>query len=507
VRTPYLTRGYLGDDAETARRFLADPHCARIYATGDLGRYRPDGMVEFAGRADGQVKIRGYRVELGDVEAALARHPGVSAAVASAGERPGGEVAIAAYVVARTEPGPEPPELRAFLRDHLPEHMVPAALATLPSLPLTPNGKVDRRALPEPRWDGAVADGVPLAPRTPAEETMAGIWATALGLPSVGIRDDFFALGGHSLLAVRVMAQVERTFGRGLPLAAFFHGEATVESLCQRLEADLDSGSPLLARAHTTGTRPPLFFIFSDESALLTLRHFLPALGADQPVYGLLPERHERRFDRTRTVEDLAQGVLLMLRDVQPRGPYYLAGHSLGGVLAYEMACRLEADGEEVCFLGVMDALTPTATRTWIDDWMSPAARLRRQRGRSPRQAIAKAWEVANRESRAALRRALGSQESIEPDQFDHDGSVAIRMRYRPGTFRGDVTVFSTEVSRSAGRNDTLGWDQVLPDLRRLRCHEVPGDHLSMLLEPNVQEVAVLLASCLESAQSAGVGV
>jgi amino acid adenylation domain-containing protein len=505
VRTPHLTRGYLGDGAETARRFLPDPHGARLYATGDLGRYRPDGLVEFAGRADGQVKIRGYRVELGDVEAVLARHPGVAAAVATTGERPDGETAIAAYATARTEPAPEPAELRAFLRDHLPEHMVPAAMAILPSLPLTPNGKVDRRALPPPRWDGGGPLGAsPVAPRTPAEATMARIWASALGLPEVGVRDDFFALGGHSLLAVRVMAEVERTFGRGLPLAAFFHGEATVESLCQRLGPDGDSdSSPLLARAHPTGTRPPLFFVFSDESALLTLRHFLPALGPDQPVYGLLPERASRRFDRNRGVEELAGGLLARLRGVQPAGPYHLCGHSLGGVLAYEMACRLEAEGEQVAFLGALDALTPDATRRWIDGWMSPAARLRRQRRRSPRAAIAKAWEVANRESRAVLRRALGGREAMEPDQFDHDGSVAVRMRYRPGRFSGELTVFSTEVSRSAGRSDTLGWDEVLPDPGRLRCHEVPGDHLSMLLEPHVEEVAALLADRLAAAQRA----
>ena len=218
-----LARGYLGQPALTAAKFVPDPFSdepgARLYRTGDLARRRPDGRIEFLGRVDHQVKIRGFRIEPGEIEAALLRHPRVAAAVVMA-RTDGPDKLLAAYVVPGGEDAPEIPDLRAFLAERLPAHMVPAAFVVLDAFPLTPSGKVDRRTLPAPDRS-RMGDGF-LPPRTPLEVEVAGIWGDVLGVDQVGLQDGFFDLGGHSLLATRVLARIEETFGVDMPLQTLF---------------------------------------------------------------------------------------------------------------------------------------------------------------------------------------------------------------------------------------------------------------------------------------------
>ncbi|WP_345144491.1 amino acid adenylation domain-containing protein, partial [Dactylosporangium darangshiense] len=215
---PGVTRGYGGRPELTAERFVADPFRAdgsRLYRTGDRARWRPDGQLEFLGRADAQVKVRGFRVEPGEIEAALSAHPGVAAAVVVADA---GQDRLVAYVVPVAEV-PAVEELRAWLRARLPEFMVPAVFAELAALPLTPNGKVDRAELGGARLE--LTSGF-VEPAGPTQEALAGIWAELLGVERVGAADDFFALGGHSLLATQVVSRVRVAFGLEVPVAAIF---------------------------------------------------------------------------------------------------------------------------------------------------------------------------------------------------------------------------------------------------------------------------------------------
>jgi amino acid adenylation domain-containing protein len=244
VRTPYLARGYANDAAATAARFRENPFggaaFGKVYYTGDLGRYRPDGTVEAAGRADRQVQVRGFRVEPGEVEAALVGHPRVRAAAVVPRAGADGGKTLAAYVVTRVEDAAA--VLRPYLAARLPDYMVPTAFIRLDALPLTANGKLDVAALPDP--ERAAAE-VYVAPRTAAEQVVAEIWAEVLGRERVGAEDDFFALGGHSLLATQVLSRVEQAFGVKLPVRALFE-EPTVAALAARLEA---SGQGTLAAA------------------------------------------------------------------------------------------------------------------------------------------------------------------------------------------------------------------------------------------------------------------
>ena len=219
-----LARGYLNRPELTAERFLPNPFTPgeRLYRTGDQVRWRPDGNLEFLGRLDQQVKLRGFRIELGEVEAVLGQHPQVREAVVLLREDHPGDQHLVAYVVSREEEAPEPGRLRDFLRDKLPEYMVPSAFVMLPRLPLTTNGKVDRRALPPPDRNRPELDQTYVAPRTPVEELLAALWAEALGVERVGIHDNFFARGGHSLLATRVLSRVQQACGVELPLRALF---------------------------------------------------------------------------------------------------------------------------------------------------------------------------------------------------------------------------------------------------------------------------------------------
>jgi acyl carrier protein len=232
-----MSLGYLGDPELTAQRFLTNPFTGepgdRIYRTGDLGRFLPNGEVAFAGRADFQVKIRGFRIELGEIEGRLKRYPGVKEAIVVAREEDG-EKRLVAYVVPEAEPAPAARELRDSLRQSLPEYMVPAAFVQLAALPLTPNNKVDRRALPAPEKVG-VERRAYVAPRTLAEELLAGIWAEVLKVERVGVQDNFFDLGGHSLLAAQVVSRLREAAQLELPLRALFQNP-TVEGLAGVVE-------------------------------------------------------------------------------------------------------------------------------------------------------------------------------------------------------------------------------------------------------------------------------
>ncbi|MEA2693507.1 MAG: hypothetical protein QOJ16_2894, partial [Acidobacteriota bacterium] len=234
-----LARGYLGRPERTAGSFVPDPFSgrsgARLYRTGDRARTRPDGSLDFLGRLDGQVKVRGFRVELGEVEAALRRHPEVAAAAAVLREE-GGERRLLAYVVPREGgEGDLLAGLRAFLKPLLPEAAIPAAFVRLPALPVNANGKVDRAALPAPEGERPAPAESYVAPRTPVEEGLAAIWTELLRLDRVGVEDDFFALGGHSLLATQVLSRVRRDHGVEVPLRALFEAP-TVAALAAEVE-------------------------------------------------------------------------------------------------------------------------------------------------------------------------------------------------------------------------------------------------------------------------------
>ncbi len=282
-----LARGYRHRAGLTAERFLPDPFAttpgARLYRTGDLARWRGDGTLECLGRVDHQVKIRGFRVELGEIEAALARHPAVREAAVAARADASGELSLAAYIVVREgSDGSSVAELRRWLVDLLPDYMVPSAFVSLEKLPLTPNGKVDRQALPDPGQARLDDSTLFVPPRGPFEEEVASSWGALFGLKRVGAHDNFFQLGGHSLLATQAISRLRDAFGVEIPLRALFESP-TVAALAQQIELIRRGGAKTeLAPIEPTARSGPLPLSFSQEALW-----FLDQLVPGQPTFNV----------------------------------------------------------------------------------------------------------------------------------------------------------------------------------------------------------------------------
>ncbi len=285
VGGPGLARGYLNRPGLTATQFIPSPFDAegeRLYRTGDLAHYLADGNIEFLGRADHQVKIRGFRIELGEIEATLSRHPAVARSVILAREDTPGDRRLVAYVVLGQGENLTIAEMRDFLRGKLPVYMVPSVFVLLEALPLTPNGKVDRKALPAPDQARTAREEAFLAPRTPVEEVLAGIWTEVLGLESIGVQDNFFELGGHSLFATQVFSRVRDAFLIDLPVHSLFEAP-TIAALAERIE---------VARYTARGSKiPPISPVSPEEKSLLSFAQkrlwFLDQLKPDSPVYNV----------------------------------------------------------------------------------------------------------------------------------------------------------------------------------------------------------------------------
>lgn len=356
VTSRHLAIGYWRRDDLTRERFRPDPAGGpeRSYRTGDLGRIRPDGLLEHLGRKDFQVKIRGFRVETGEVEAALRRIPGVEDAAVAASPSAGGENRLVGYLVWNAPPLPHR-TVRAELLKRLPDYMVPAAFVTLPSLPLTPRGKVDLKSLPPPGADVAAApEGAFTGPRDEIERELAALWEALLGIRPVGVRSDFFEIGGDSLLAVELFAEIEKRMQRHLPVSVFAEA-STVESLARLLREEAPRRWPSLVPIQPRGTKPPFFCVHTATGEVISYRNLARRLGGDQPFYGLRAERLPDLSPRYRRMEEMAAQYVEEIRSVQPRGPYHLGGLSGGAMVAFEMAHLLREAGEEVRALVLLD--------------------------------------------------------------------------------------------------------------------------------------------------------
>ncbi|MBV9774662.1 MAG: amino acid adenylation domain-containing protein, partial [Gemmatimonadetes bacterium] len=505
-----LARGYASRPDLTAERFLPDPFGepgARMYRVMDRVRWRPDGELEYFGRTDFQVKVRGFRIELGEIETALRTHGAVRDAVVLVREDAPGDRRLVAYVVAAE--GAETPaaaELRAHLRQRVPEYMIPGAFVALPELPLTPNGKVDRRALPAPEHVGDDAAEY-LAPRDTVELELAGVWEEVLGASPVGVRDNFFALGGHSLLAVRLMARIETVLGARLPLATLFSAP-TVESLAAilRRESDGPDASPLVP-IRASGGRPPLFFVHPVGGDVLCYAPLNRHLGADQPFYGLR-SRALTGGAADATVEAMASDYVAVLREAQRAGPYRLGGWSMGGVVAFEMARQLEAAGERVEVLALVDSMIPAlAGRSFPQSEAVLVRTFAADLGLPLDDALLSAGGDAEADTREYVRRVLEAARSaglVPPDlgfeQVWHlygifRANLRAMYEYRPGGYGGRVTLLRA-AEHDPAEGEILGWESVAAGGVETRV--VPGNHFTLVREPHAAELASALAEFLE---------
>jgi amino acid adenylation domain-containing protein/non-ribosomal peptide synthase protein (TIGR01720 family) len=386
-----LARGYLNNPAVTSLKFIPHPFSSRpgdrLYKTGDLVRFLPDGNLEFVGRTDHQVKLRGFRIELGEIEAMLEAHPEVGTAIAVTHEDSQGEKRLVAYVVRRGGTAVTSAELRSYMQERVPPYMVPSVVMILEEMPLTVTGKIDRRAFPPPEDGRLESKSHFVAPRDFVEILLVRIWEKVLGIKRIGVKDDFFDLGGHSILALRLVGEIQKQFGRELPLAILFE-KRTVERLAEVLTQQFETlpHSPLVP-IQPLGTKRPLFFVHVGSGQVLCYLELARFLGTDQPFYGLQDvyssEANDSESVREVAIEEMATYYIDSLRDIQPEGPYLLGGWSFGGVVAYEMARQLMERGEEVPLLILLDTVAPDFVRELrgVEDDVSLLAILAQEMG------------------------------------------------------------------------------------------------------------------------------
>jgi amino acid adenylation domain-containing protein len=475
---------YVGHPDLNRAKFSVDAAGCRHYRTGDLVRLRADGQLVYLGRLDEQVQIRGLRIELGEIVAVLDQHPAVCAStVVAVGNN--GDRRLCAYVVAASGRQPSAAELRDYLLKRLPQSMVPSAFVHLSALPITASGKLDKAALPAPSPPGAGHPG-DQRPSDNMERRVAQVWAQLLGVPVTDVNTDFFHIGGHSLLAQRLISEIQRTFGVQLPLAAFLDSGRTVAGLAELLSA----GSP--SRTGEVTTVPPLHFIFPDDPTAMSLRHFTAQWGAAQPVHALVPEQPGGRFDRSVTIEQHARKALSTIRDRQPEGPLALAGHSIGGLVAYEIARQAVDSGQQVEWLGILDTEAPSMAQL-LQEQVKLRWRLRRLRQQPARERWAKYAEVAVR----VLRHGPGAFWSA--DEFDYPGATAIACNYQQPGHVLPVQLFVSEDSASFMEAELLGWDEFHEG--ELAVHRLRTGHRTLLDLPEVQRLAQTMLASLDRAR------
>jgi amino acid adenylation domain-containing protein len=481
-----VARGYLNRPEEQARRFEDDPfHLGgRIYRTGDRGRFLPDGRIQFLGRCDDQVKIRGFRIEPGEIESTLCEHPDVGCCAVIDRVAPNGEQQLVAYIVG--EPGrPSDAEARDWLRRRLPEYMVPSAFMHLSALPMTTSAKLDKAALPAPlpRGTGHIGDQ---HPRNDTERRIAALWADLLAMPVTDVNSDFFDMGGHSLLAAWLISEIQRAFVVPLSLSTFLDTGRTIAELAALLDARSRS------RTGEVTSGPPLHFIFPNLNSAMSLRHYAAQWGAAQPVHALIPEQPGGQFDRSVTIQQHASQALSTIRNRQPDGPLALVGYSFGGLLAYEVARQAVDAGQQVDWLGILDAPAPSMARL-LRKQLTLRSRLHRLRQRPARERWAKYAEVALGLLRSGPR-ALRRQ-----DDFDYRGASEIAYRSQQSGHEVPVHLFVSDGSAAEMEEDLLGWDEFHKGT--LTVDRLAGDHFDLLDLPEVEQLARMMLESLRKAK------
>ena len=496
VRSAFLAQGYWNRSDLTERAFV-DVGGERTYLTGDLGRLREDGCLEYLGRLDGQLKVLGNRVEPAEVEAELVRLAGVKEAAVTTREGRRDEGRLVAYVVLDGTDMPSANDIRRALGRRLPKYMVPSAVVTLDELPLSQNGKVDRRALPD------VSDHT--GDRLPAddiERLVARVWEDVLEAGPIGVDGDFFVLGGDSLAAAEIMARLEHETGNFLPMSVLA-GSPTVAGLADALRTGSSPVPSSLAVLRSNGDRAPLVLVHGNTGNALHYVNLVRRLDRDRPIWAL-----EYLSSNDLSVEGIAAAHAATLLSARATGPYLLAGSCFGGVVAHELACQLRARDYEVELLALL-GLTPLE----FPSLMTPQAHDRWDRMHRPmrwfvshtRYHVGRAWTLPARErvdylaTRAAnlLARATRLRRTDATSHSVYDAIQVALAAHRPARYPGAaVVVLHQDDTAIYTENPLRDWAKLADTIELVI---LPGRDHAMLEEPGVARLADIVRERLAS--------
>ena len=482
-----VAQGYLNLPELTAEKFIADPFSqvpgARMYKTGDLARYSPNGNLEFVGRRDNQVKISGFRVEPGEIESALLKYPGVREAAVILREDSQGNKRLVSYVVRERQDAPRESELRDHVKKCLPPYMVPSELVFLATMPLTPNGKVNRRALPTVDGNVPLADTQSTKAQDSLQAQLIHIWEELLGRKPIGIHDNFFELGGHSLLAARMMYRVKQLRGSMPPLAMLLQAP-TVGQLAALLQDQHGSHKwSSLVPMQPKGSKLPFFCVHGVGGNVVGFHELSQEMKPDYPFYGLQSLGLDGNHACHTRIEDMASHYLDEIRTVQAEGPYHLGGFSLGGLVAYEMARQLLARKEEVGLLVLFDTYAgkPKSVNhslmnvllrpTWAQIAPLPAAL-----GKKIRRTF-RMWRLPE-----DLKKIMRT-------------NAAAADQYQLQAYPGKATLLRADDSWGVSHDAYAGWQRLVATLETI---EIKGAHMDILREPHVARVAEYLKNLMD---------
>ncbi|MFZ1005369.1 MAG: amino acid adenylation domain-containing protein [Candidatus Sulfotelmatobacter sp.] len=498
-----VARGYLNRAGLTQQKFITDRFSAnpdsRMYRTGDMVRYLPDGNLQYLGRTDEQVKIRGMRIELGEIEAALSAHPDVQEAVVTVE----GDESLVAHAVSREQLATSGAELGAFLKTRLPHYMVPVVFRFVSALPRLPNGKVDRNALCEAAESPTMAKvSGPVAPRDSFEAQLLPIWKEVLGTESSDVTQNFFQLGGHSLLAAKLLDRIEKEFDQSLTLAFVFQAP-TIELMADWLRSpDKSLRARAVVEIQPKGSQPPLFWV----RATPRFRLLAEKLGLDQPLLGLdIPYADAIKLPAPYRIEDIASFLVRAMREVQPHGPYALAGLCVNAVIAYEMARQLTLEGEEIAPLIMLDGHNQAYYKNPLRDGRYTGrikyhlANIIHSDVRQGSAYILDRFEEARRKLERTLWQFSSDHGSNGKASTMHNADPVVHPafhRYEPKSYPGGMVMLqSSDWPEGAYFDFALGWKDLVQG--RIDFHRIPGNHPAMFTEPNVNIVTQQLRDCL----------
>jgi amino acid adenylation domain-containing protein len=502
VQSQFLAEGYWQRPELNQALFLADPKGGdqRLFLTGDLGRFQADGCLVHCGRKDFQVKIRGYRIELQEIDAALLASDLVESAVVIGYNVKEGDYRLVAYIIPRNETADLTDSLRTFLASQLPSYMIPSLFVPLTVLPLTPNGKIDRKALPEPTFvsePSIKSDG-----EISVEKEMTTTWEKILSIRLSGLDDDFFALGGDSLHATNLLTEIEKIFGVRLPLAILLEYN-TVRKLSTLITGDGSAPNKSLVAVRPQGSKKPIFIIPGGYGDCLYFRNLAKYLQPDRPLYGFQGYSSEAGHSYEMEMERMVSVYLAEILQMQPEGPYYLAGHSFGGYIAMEIARILQEQGNNVAFLGLCDTYPPGPRRqASLEDRI--LIHLQNMRRLSPRQIPG---YLRDRVSEGLLRlsRLESMRSFLRRIGFRPKTAMAAARIYRfgfnPPPYPGNAFLFKVGQRPWYVRWDPMeNWPKYIRG--KLEIRDIHGEHGSMFFEPYVKELAFQFNDCLQLVES-----
>lgn len=513
-----VARGYANSPEKTDYAFLKDPFDPKfgemMYRTGDLGRMLPDMNMEFLGRKDNQVKIRGFRVELGEIENALSRYPGIKYAAVVAKDDTSGQKYLVCFLV---------PALTFsrdgaihHLKEILPVYMMPSLWIELTELPLNINGKIDRKALLA--LSISQAEEVISKPSVPLQNNevlLCTIWEEVFGIEKIGIHDNFFELGGHSLMALQIMSRYEKKTGEKIPVAALFK-YPTILSLLSSLEEHKTKKNESLVALKSTGNKIPLFLIHGDGLHVLNFKALAKYVDTEQPVYALQPKDLDKIDEKIETIADIARNYIIEISEHQPNGPYAIAGYSFGGYIAIEMEKQFRLAGEEVKLLGIFDTNAENIfyNKSWYVKFPKKIIRQIPKFYWELKSLIKEPSSVLKYQRYLFFRKIeellnwLGLQKETEAENgitiqmklISKRNAAALR-NYKISPIDNYIYLFKAK-TRPYFVDDFkyLGWRKYAR--KGVKVFEVTGDHDTMFKTPNVEELAQVLQKALDEAHS-----